>query len=216
MKSVDNAGMLIKNIAEKVPHAGYFTICNDDGEFRVLDSNGRRYRMRPESGTPVHYVAGTAQVETATVTAASGATSDGNLTLVVTAAGMTGSPLTVEVPVTTADDSATLVATAIKAVLNATAAVTSMFVVGGTGATVTLTRNALVANDSTLNIAITGELGVTAAASSANTTAGVARVMATEGSKGDQLIDADFLYTATAHVEKTSTAGWEKSAVATL
>jgi hypothetical protein len=41
-------------------------------------------------------------------------------------------------------------------------------------------------------------------------------VAATEGSKGDQLIDGNFLYTATADVSATSTSGWEKSAVAAL
>jgi hypothetical protein len=208
--------MDLKNIAEKPPQPGYFTLCNDDGEFRVLDANGRKYRLRPEPGTPVHYVAGTAQVETATVTAASGATSNGDLVVTVTAAGMAGSPLAVNVPLTTDEDSADLVAAEIRSVLGATAAITSMFNVGGTGATVTLTRNTVAANDGTLNIGIAAGLGVSAAASSANTTAGVARVMATEASKGDQLIDEDFLYTATANVSLTSTSGWEKSAVAAL
>lgn len=200
----------------RAPRAGSIRLINIDGNLRAMDANGKVYRLRPESGTPVHYVAGTQQVETATVVAAAGATSNGDLTVTLTAAGKEGWPLTVEVPVTTADDSATKVATAIKAALNAIPSVTMTFTVGGTGATVTLTRNAPAANDATLNIAIAGELGVTAAASSANTTAGVATVMATPATKGDQLIDADFLYTATADVTPTSTAGWEKSAVAGL
>lgn len=208
--------MDIKNITEKPPQPGYFSLCNDDGEFRVLDANGRKYRLRPESGTPVHYVAGTAQVETATVVAASGATSNGDLVVTVTAAGMAGSPLAVNVPLTTAANTASLVAAEIRAVLGATAAITAMFNVSGATDKVILTRNTVAANDATLNIAIAAGLGVSAAASSADTTAGVARVLATEASKGDQLIDADFLYTATANVASTSTGGWEKSAVAAL
>lgn len=208
--------MQLPNIAEKLPAPGYFTLCNDDGLFRIMDANGRKYRLRPEAGTPVHYVAGIAQVDTATVTAASGATSNGNLVVTVTAAGLAGSPLAINVPLTTALTTAALVAAEIRSILGATAAVTAMFAVGGASATVTLTRNTVAANDATLNIGIAAGLGVSAAASSANTTAGVARVYATEGSKGDQLIDADFLYTAVADVALTSTSGWEKSAVAAL
>jgi len=201
---------------DRPPSAGSIRLIHQDGNLRAMDGDGKVYRLRPESGTPVHYVSGTQQVETATVVAASGVTSNGDLTVVLTAAGKEGWPLTVEVPVTTAMTTASLVAAQIRAVIGAIPSVTMTFTVGGTGATVTLTANAAAANDATLNIAITGELGVTAAASSANTTAGVARVMATEARKGDQLIDANFLYTATADVSPTSTAGWEKSAVAGL
>jgi len=208
--------MNVPNIAESNPQPGYFKICNDDGFFRILDANGRRYRMRPEPGTPVHYVAGTAQVETATVTAADGATSAGDLVVTVTAAGMAGSPLAVNVPLTEDEDSAAKVAAEIRAVLGEIAAITAMFNVSGAGADVILTRNTPAANDATLNIAIAAGLGVSAAVSSANTTAGVARNHATEASKGDQLIDGDFLYTAVADVLPTSTSGWEKSAVAVL
>lgn len=208
--------MILPDQPEKTPQPGFFRICNDDGLFRILDATGRRFRMRPESGTPVHYVAGTAQVETATVVAAAGATSAGDLVVTVTAAGMVGSPLAVNVPLTTEDDTDVLVASAIFDALNALSAITDLFTVGQDFADVTLTRNAPVANDATLNIAIAEGLGVDAAASSANTTAGVARVFATEGSKGDQLFDNDFLYTATADVSTTSTSGWEKSAVAAL
>jgi hypothetical protein len=201
---------------DRPPSAGSIRLIHQDGNLRAMDGDGKVYRLRPESGTPVHYVSGTQQVETATVVAASGATSNGDLTVVLTAAGKDGWPLTVEVPVTTAMTTASLVAAQIRAVIGAIPSVTMTFTVGGTGATVTLTANAAAANDATLNIAITGELGVTAAASSANTTAGVARVMATVATKGDQLIDANFLYTATADVSPTSTSGWEKSAVAGL
>ena len=54
------------------------------------------------------YTNGVQQINTATVVGASGVTGDGNATVVVTAAGMTGSPRTLSVPVTTAQNTATL------------------------------------------------------------------------------------------------------------
>lgn len=118
---------------------------------------------------------GVAQVETATVVAASGATSAGNLPVTVTAAGLTGSPLTIQVALAddTTDDTAAEVATKIRAALNGNAAITAMFTVGGSSADVSLTKKTAEANDSTLNIAWTGVLGITAVTSSTNTTAGV-------------------------------------------
>ena len=119
--------------------------------------------------------AGTVQVETATVTAASGATSAGNLAVTVTSALLT-SPAVVQVALTTAMDDATKVATAIKDALNADAGVTAKFIATSSTNTVILTRRAAfaAANDTTENVAIAAGLGVSAAASSANTTPGVA------------------------------------------
>ena len=107
--------ILLPDQPEKTPLPGYFALCNDGGQFRILDATGRKHRMRPEPGTPVHYVAGTQQVETATVVAAAGATSDGDLVVTVTAAGLVGSPLAVNVALTTADDTAAKVATVVPA-----------------------------------------------------------------------------------------------------
>lgn len=118
--------------------------------------------------------AGTAQVETATV--GSGASASADVIVTVTGAGITGSPLAVNVAVTNGDTAAQ-VATKIRAALNATAAITALYTVGGTGADVTLTKTVAAANDGTLNVAIDGttnSTGVADAASSANTTAGVA------------------------------------------
>ena len=133
------------------------------------------------------FTAGAAQVETATVTAASGCTSNGTMTLVVTAAGMTGSPKNVAVALTTTEHTtAALIAAAARTSLNADADVAAMFTAGGTGANITLTRkptatftvptgtlNLYAANDGTINLAIPSGLGVTAAGTSTNTTAGV-------------------------------------------
>ena len=133
------------------------------------------------------FVAGNAQVETATITAASGATSSGTMTMVLTSAGMTGSPLNIAVPlVTGTHTTAALIATAARNALLANAAVIARFSIGGTGADIVLTRlptsthtvptgtlNLYAANDPTLNLAIPSGLGVTLAAASANTTLGV-------------------------------------------
>jgi hypothetical protein len=133
------------------------------------------------------FVAGTAQVETATITAASGATSSGTMTMVLASAGMTGSPLNVPVAlVTGTHTTAALIASAARAALSANAVVAARFSIGGTGANIVLTRkptsthsvptgtlNLYAANDTTLNLAIPAGLGVTLAATSANTTAGV-------------------------------------------
>jgi hypothetical protein len=120
-----------------------------------------------------------AQVETATVVAAAGATSNGNLAVTVTGSRITGSPLAVSVPLTTAANTAALVAAQIRARLNATAAISSKYFVGGTGADVTLTEIDPQNNDTTLNIAITAGLGVSAIVTSTNTTAGVGGVKLT-------------------------------------
>ena len=133
------------------------------------------------------WAAGTLQVETATVVAASGATSDGNLTVTVTATGMTGSPKAISVALTiAAHTSATLIATAIAAALNADTAYAALFTAPSSGANVLTTRkvtNTYTLNGTsvpirpaniTLNVAIAGVLGITAATTSADTTAGVA------------------------------------------
>jgi len=144
------------------------------------------------------FAAGTAQVETATITAASGATASGTMTMVLTSAGMTGSPLNVPVALTTAaHTTAALIASAARAALSANAVVAARFSIGGTGANIVLTRkptssytvptgilNLYAANDTTLNLAIPSGLGVTAAATSADTTAGVV-------SSGVKIYDGD-------------------------
>ena len=134
------------------------------------------------------WTSGVAQVETATITAASGATSNGTMTLVVTADGMTGSPKNIAVALTTATHTtAALIAQAAVDALNADVAYSALFTATRSTANIVTTRKATStytvagisvpiypANDATLNIAIPSGLGVTAAALSANTTAGVA------------------------------------------
>lgn len=135
------------------------------------------------------FVAGVAQVETATVVAAAGATSSGNCIVTVTGSTLTGSPLAVTIPLTTSANTATLVASALASGLNANAAIAAKYSVTSSGADIILTVKAdangnYLADDGTLNIAIPGGLGITAAPTSADTTAGVV-------SSGVQVLDGD-------------------------
>lgn len=137
----------------------------------------------------VAYVAGVAQVVTATVTAPSGATASGNCTVTVTGAALTGSPIAVSIPVTTSANTAELVARALASGLNTVAAITEKYAITSVGVYIILTVKAdtngsNLANDGTLNIEIAGGLGITAAATSANTTAGIAN-------SGVQVLDGD-------------------------
>ena len=131
------------------------------------------------------FVTGVAQVETAT--ASGTASGSGDVTVTVTSAGMTGSPLAVTVPILSGDTAATW-ATKVRTALAANATIAARFTVSGATTAIILTRkpgevltdgvntvNLFVATDATLNVAIAaGTTGITAAATSANTTAGTA------------------------------------------
>lgn len=135
---------------------------------------------------------GTRQVETATVVGSIGVSGAGNASVIVTAAGLTGSPITLSVAVANSD-TASQVAGKIRTALGLNANVIAMFVVGGTGATVTLTSILAAADDGTLNISIDNDTctGLTAAPTSVNTTAGVA------GTATVNILSASGLYNAT-------------------
>jgi hypothetical protein len=113
----------------------------------------------------------TAQVETAEVTHAAGA--GGTLVVRITAAGVAGSPVDVNVAVENGDIVET-VAQKVRLALGANAAITAVYDIGGTGANIVLTALAPAANDSTLAIALQNadSTSVTFGASG-NTTAGV-------------------------------------------
>ena len=120
------------------------------------------------------------QVETATIVAAAGATSSGNLAVTVTAAGVTGSPLAIPVAlVTGVDTTASLIGAKVRTALGANTALTALYTVGGSGANITLTRTVAANNDATLNIAVAAGLGVSAITNSTDTTAGVGGVKLT-------------------------------------
>lgn len=128
--------------------------------------------------------AGTPQVETAAVTGGgSGPTESGTLTVTVTGAAVTGSPVEVNVDIDhTVSTTFALVGADIRAALGAVAAITDVYTVGGTGANVVLTKTVAAANDATLNIAWEGSIaGITAVTSSTDTTAGVAPAITSTG-----------------------------------
>jgi hypothetical protein len=128
------------------------------------------------------WVAGAAQVETAT--AAGTASASGNVTTTVTSAGMTGSPLAITTAILNGD-TPTVWAGKVRTSLAANATIAARFTVSGTGTDIILTRlpsavlasdnetvNLFLASDATLNIALAGPAGVTTASTSANTVAG--------------------------------------------
>lgn len=100
------------------------------------------------------------------------ATQSGTITVVVTAANMDGSPVSVALEVVLADSAAT-VAGKIRVALAADSSIAAFFEVGGTGAYVTLTAIDPAENDSTMDIAVTDTdgTGVVVAADTDNTTA---------------------------------------------
>lgn len=164
----------------------------------TITSDGITLTGNTDPGATVAFsrpaIIGTAQVETATV--AGGATATADVIVTVTGAGITGSPLAVNVTVDNLDDADT-VAGKIRAALGATAAITALYSVTGTGPDIVLTEITLNGNDPTLNIAIDGttnSTGVPDAASSANTTTGVATIPAAQITlTADSL--GDFSYT---------------------
>ncbi len=141
------------------------------------------------SDQSINVAAGTSQVETAT--AAGTITAGGDALVTVTAADLPGSPLVLAVPVDTSDTAAQWAAK-VRTALAANAAVVSKFTVSGATTAIILTHTLAAANDSTLNIATTNGTctGITPAASSADTTAGVANFPALTA--GDKITIAGF------------------------
>jgi len=115
---------------------------------------------------------GTAQAETAT--AAGGITGTGNATVTVTAAGMAGSPIAVSVAVTNLDTAAQW-AEKVRVALRNHLVISNFFAVTGATTAIILTARVKAANDATMNVALDNGTctGITPAASSADTTAGV-------------------------------------------
>lgn len=116
----------------------------------------------------------TAQPQVETATAAGTISTAGNATVVVTANQMTGSPRTVSVAVANADTAATW-AGKVRTALAADATVAAFFAVSGAGTAIVLTALNAAANDPSMNVSLANgtSVGITAAPTSANTTAGV-------------------------------------------
>lgn len=155
----------------------------NDATLNIAYDNGNATGLTPDTSSvdTTAGVASVAQVETAT--AAGTITGSGNATVIVTAAGMTGSPKTISVAVLNGDTASDWAAK-VRTALGQDAAVTALFTVGGSGTSITLTRTSPdgVSNDATLNISLDNGTctGITTAATSANTTAGVAGVAQVE------------------------------------
>jgi hypothetical protein len=128
------------------------------------------------------WVAGVAQVETATAVGTIGS-GNGNAEIIVTCDSMDNSPKTILVDVTSGDTAAVW-AGKVRTALAADVDVASVFSVGGTSADIVLTVKEIgglsipiyQSNDSTINIALDNGTctGITPATTSANTTTGVA------------------------------------------
>lgn len=135
------------------------------------------------SATGTTFVAGTAQVDTAT--AAGTITASGNATVVFTSSAVTGSPVTVSVAVTNGDTAAVW-AGKVRTALSANTAIAAAFTISGTSTAIVATRKSetvrsdcpvsYYGNDSALNISLDNGTctGITPATTSADTTTGVA------------------------------------------
>lgn len=117
---------------------------------------------------------GTQQIETAQVAGTIAVSGAGNATVIVTSAGMSGSPITLSVAVAN-NDTATIVAGKIRSAMIANSVINARFDIGGAGPNITLTRKAAAADDATLNVSIADGTcsGLTSAPTSINTQAGV-------------------------------------------
>jgi|GEM_PF-4527136 len=134
----------------------------------TITSGTKQVETATAAGT---ITSGTKQVETATVVAT--ITQAGNASVTVTGALVGDSPKEILVPVAVGDD-ASAVAGKIRTALGI-APITANYVVSGATDKVVLTAKVEAANDATLNIKVADGtcVGITAAATSANTTAGV-------------------------------------------
>ena len=151
--------------------------------FLIVDgAEGEINLANNDTSNSDEFVAGAAQVETAT--AAGTITLAGNAAVVFTATGVTGSPITLNVPVTLSDTAAQW-AEKVRTALATNSAITAKYAISGT--TTAIIATALpsttiagvpfhLANVSNLNISLDNGTctGITTAGTSANTTAGVA------------------------------------------
>lgn len=118
-------------------------------------------------------LAGTKQVETATVVGT--ITGAGNATVIVTAPGMSGTPITLSVAVALAD-TASQVAEKIRAAMAANANIAAWFTIAAAGAVITLTKKVAAADAQTMNISVDNGTctGLTQDLTSTHTVAGAA------------------------------------------
>lgn len=134
--------------------SGTFTLRNTivAGNFKGVGSGV----MQQETGTVVGSItSGTQQQNTLHVTLPNATSGTGDVSVILTAPGMTGTPK--NVPVTlSGDEAAGAVATDIKNKLNLDSDITSFFVITTSGPDVILTRTAAADDDTNIELSITG------------------------------------------------------------
>lgn len=203
---------------QRVPSPGKIRFINDEQIAKVLDANGRKFRLRPEAGTPVHAETAAGTLTGTTIAADDTVTIGGyTYTFVAALSEDSGDAVPFEVLVGVSDSAsldnliAAINGAAGEGTTYGTGTTAHAFVTAaaGTGDTMDVTFNTPGAAG---NIATTASL--TAGDWGAATLEG--GVDATYGSAGDQLYDEDYLYTAVDDVEVTSTSGWTKVAIVAL
>jgi hypothetical protein len=185
------ANMLSKSVGLQLPTS---TVISSLGgaSFLLPDCVVDRFRLSQDGVAPVQcqfdligsgkhrspHGVGTAQVETAT--AAGTVTTAGNVTVVVTAANMPGSPRTLQVPVVISDAPATW-AQKVRDALVADPIINAFFAVSGATTSIVLTTRYIVANDATMNISLANgtSAGITNAPTSTDTTPSVVTLPST-------------------------------------
>ena len=157
---------------------------------------------------------GAAQVETAT--AAGTITNSGNATVIVTGAGITGSPLTLSVAVLSGDTPAQW-AEKVRTAISGNSAITALYTATRSNADIILTRNIATTHDGTLNISLDNGTcaGIITATTSATTTTGTSTTTSTTSS--DVYLNIGQLYDITIEYYQNATDGsvkleWASSA----
>lgn len=119
------------------------------------------------------FIATAGQTQQTTATVVGTITTAGNAEVIVTSAGMPGSPITLTVAVALGD-TASVVAQKVAAAMLANAAIAARFNVSVAGPAIRLTRKVAAANDATLNVATDNDTsaGLTPEPTSAATRAG--------------------------------------------
>lgn len=184
---------------DPLPAAGKLRFVNDEGKARILDSNGKRARVRPEAGTPVNAVAASGTLD------ATGA--DNSIAYTAKVAGKAGNRISVQYAISGTGS----------AVLSVAVTGTAILVTAGSATTAQSVITAVNANADAAALVTAAASGtVTGAIAAVAATFLTGGVDATEGQAGDMLVDGTNIYMATAEVTKTSTSGWRKVAHSAL
>jgi hypothetical protein len=206
--------------------SGTMASCSFLSRFELIDGFSTQYqrwvsyflqsmpiRLANQSGCtfkitqPYPALMGTRQVETATGIGT--ISTSGNASITLTGVGLDASPYLISVPVVSGETPSQWMLT-VRSYLQADPLVLQFFNVSGSGADLVLTRKSpYAANDTTLNIAIANvtSVGITAAPTSVNTTAGVAFTPMTELTFYDASVNVSTTQVGTSVMLNTSVIG---------